>query len=86
MKYDEAIAEISKDNTKSMWREAWQADGIEKYVMYFPEIKMATDIFHYRSFKVEPFFAKFIGDTVKFCWTPTLIDASADDWIVTEEY
>ena len=82
MKYEEARDIIMKDNRKSMWREEWQEDH-EVFIMYWDDARIELNSHTYR---VGPCYVKFDNDTAYYCWTPSLLDAIADDWVVTEEY
>lgn len=85
MLYDEARAEMDIGLTKSMWRISWQKKGVETYIvnsnLFYAESKFCTE----RKFKIKPCLVKVTGDEVEFFWTPTLLDVTADDWIVTDE-
>jgi hypothetical protein len=82
MKYEEARDIIMKDNRKSMWREEWQEDH-EVFIMYWDDAEIELNSHTYR---VSPCYVEFDGDIAYYCWTPSLLDAIADDWVVTEEY
>ena len=82
MKYEEARDIIMKDNRKSMWREEWQEDH-EVFIMYWDDAEIELNSHTYRVF---PCYVKFDNDIAYYCWTPSLLDAIADDWVVTEEY
>ena len=82
MKYEEARDIIMKDNRKSMWREEWQKDH-EVFIMYWDDAEIELNSHTYR---VSPCYVKFDSNTACYCWTPSLLDVTADDWVVTEEY
>ena len=51
--------------------------------MYWDDAEIELNSHTYRVF---PCYVKFDNDTAYYCWTPSLLDAIADDWVVTEEY
>jgi hypothetical protein len=81
MKYEEARDIITKDSRKSMWREEWQKDH-EVFIMYWDNAEIELNSHTYR---VPSCYVEFDGDIAYYCWTPSLLDTIADDWVVTEE-